>query len=674
MQVIKRDGRVENFDENKIVSAVERACKDVGEDSKAAVSYVTGVISFDTAGRESVTVDEIHGMVEKALMKQHPEVAKAYIIYRQHRTDVRESKSALMDAIAEISAEMHKDNANMGNSAASKMYGIAEAANKHYVLSHLLKAMHAENHKLGRVYINDLGNYQHTINCFFNPIGKMLAQGFDNGIGSIRPPKYIASALALTAIIFQSSQNDMFGGQGIVNFDTALAPYVKAEYEHQGEDWKKTDRAVYQACEAFVHNLNTMRSRPGSQVPFTSVNFGTDTDVFAKIISRNLLRAFIAGLGDGENPLFPNLCFRIKKGVNLTPEDPNYDLFQLALECVGKRIQPRFVFADSPAFPNWCDAATMGCRTLVLSNINGDSSPEARGNIAFNNINLPMLALETPDANAFMRNLEATVEQAIDQLYERYKTVARLKCKDLPFVSQWYQGHEGLGPNDSIEPMMRNGSLSVGFIGLAEALIVLTGKHHGESSASQELGLNIVRTIRRMTDAATQRYHLNFSTFATPSESACYTLLKKTTNRFGIVEKVTDKEYFTNSFHLPVGFHTDIKTKIDTEAPYHLLCNAGAIMYVELGSSPQFNPQGLEQVIRYMSQSGAVYGGINWTHDFCKDCHKQGTFDTACPYCGSTNIRRTAIITGYLAPEDRFNPGKAAELKARASHGGGAIG
>ena len=672
MKVIKRDGRIEEFDEGKIASAIERACKDIGCDSKAPVYYVTGVISLDTAGRDSIQVDEIHDMVERALMERYPDVAKAYIIYRQHRTDVRDSKSALMDAIAEISNEMHKDNANMGNSAASKMYGIAEAANKAYVLSHLLKPIHTQNHKVGRVYINDLGNYQHCPNCFFNPVGKMLETGFDNGIGSIRPPKRISSALALTAIIFQSSQNDMFGGQGIVNFDTALAPYVIAEYRRHDGDIKATEKAVYQACEAFIHNLNTMRSRPGSQVPFTSVNFGTDTEPFAKMISRNLLRAFIAGLGNGENPLFPNLCFRLKEGVNLNPEDPNYDLFQLAIECVGKRIQPRFVFADSPAYPDWSVAASMGCRSLVLSNVNGDPSPEARGNLAFNNINLPMLALETPSLGDFMKNLEETVNQAIDQLYERYKVISRLKPKDVPFISQWYQGHENA--EDNIEPMVRNGSLSVGFIGLAEALIVLTGQHHGESKLSQELGLEIVRTIRRLTDAATQWYHLNFSTFATPSESACYTLLKKTTERFGVIKNVTDREYFTNSFHLPVGFHTDIKTKIDLEAPYHLLCNAGAIMYIELGSSPQFNPQGVEEVIRYMAKSGAVYGGINWTHDFCKDCRKQGTFDEACPYCGSTNIRRTAIITGYLAPEDRFNPGKAAELKARVSHGGGAIG
>jgi ribonucleoside-triphosphate reductase (formate) len=500
--------------------------------------------------------------------------------------------------------------------------------------------------------------------------------------------------MALVAIILQSSQNSMFGGQGIVNFDTDLAPYVKAEHEHWCNHWadyvdgvyidcddfarKHTEKAVYQACEAFVYNMNTMRSRSGAQVTFSSVNFGTDVTLEGRMISRNLLKAYIAGLGNGENPVFPNLCFRVKSGVNLEPGTPNYDIFQLAIECLGKRIQPRFVFADSPAYgDNWEYAATMGCRTAVRTNVNGDANPDARGNLAFNNISLPYVALESTLEKreiiaAFMDNLSTTIDQAIDQLRERYETMCALKVKDFPFISQWYQGHEGLLPNDSIEPMIRNGSLSVGFIGLAECLTVIFGKHHGESKESQKFGLAIVSLIRKKTDAATLRYGLNFSTFATPSESACYTLLKLCRQRFGVIKGVTDAEYFTNSSHLPVDFPCNIETKIDIEAPYHLLCNAGHILYVECPSSPKFNPQGVEAVIGYMSRSGAVYGGINFVNDHCCQCHKDGTFDDGvCPYCGSTDTKRVAIITGYLSTEDRFNPGKAAELKARASHAGG---
>ena len=699
MKVIKRDGRKQGFSKDKIYDAVYQAASRINEDDAAEIAdESSGYIEelFRTATEANlispdITVDEIHDTIELYLMEYYPNIAKEYITYRQQRSNIRESKSNLMQAIEEISGEMHKDNANTNNSAASKMYGIAEAANKKYVLSKLLKPIHAENHKKGKVYINDLGYYQHTFNCFFNPIGEMLKNGFDNGVGKIRSPKRIGSAMALVAIILQSSQNSMYGGQGCISFDTDLVPYVEREYNYWLKHWynevnndkndaeeytkRQTERATYKAAQSFVYNMNTMRSRSGAQVTFSSVNFGTDTSEFGRMISRNLLKAFMAGLGDGENPVFPNLCFRVKSGVNLEPGTPNYDLFRLAIECVGKRIQPRFVFADSPVYPDWTTAATMGCRTAVRSNVNGDVSPDARGNLAFNNISLPYVALEAKENNVnFWDNLEPTVDQAIDQLYERYKVIANLKVKDIPFISQWYQGHEGLQPNDTIEPMVKNGSLSVGFIGLAECLKVLVGKHHGESEEAQRLGLEIVKFMRKKTDEATERYGLNFSTFATPSESACYTLMNLAKRQFGVIEGVTDKEYFTNSSHLPVWFNCDIQKKIDIEAPYHLLCNAGHILYCEAGGSTKFNPEGAEAVIRYMAHSGAVYGGINWSHAFCTDCNYQGSFSGDCPKCGSKNIKETSIITGYLSTIDRFNPGKVAELKSRVSHAGGAIG
>lgn len=700
MNVLKRDGRIQKFDKEKIYEAVYQAASRVDEDEAAEFAEETSdYISSCLSGEQEVTVDHIHDAIEFYLMEYYPSAAKEYITYRHDRTSIRESNSDLMKTIESLSVEMNKDNANTNNSAASKMYGIAEAANKRYVLSKL-KPIHADNHRKGKVYINDLGYYDKTFNCFFNPIGQMLSEGFNNGVGRIRSPKRIGSAMALVAIILQSSQNSLFGGQGCVAFDTDLVPYVEREYDYwkkhydelrkgfmlfpepyesQAHEWtlEQTEESVRQACEAFVYNMNTMRSRSGAQVTFSSVNFGTDTSEFGRMISRNLLKAFMAGLGDGENPVFPNLCFRVKSGVNLEPGTPNYDLFQLAIECVGLRIQPRFVFSDSPAYPDWTTAATMGCRTAVRSNVNGDASPDARGNLAFNNISLPYVALELLELGGlsysdFFKHLETTIDQAIDQLYERYKVISRLKVKDVPFVSDWYQGHEGLFPDDTIEPMVKNGSLSVGFIGLAECLKVLEGKHHGESAEAQQLGLEIVGLIRKKTDEATVKYGLNFSTFATPSESACYTLLKLARDRFGVIEGVTDKEYFTNSSHLPTDFPCDIQKKIDIEAPYHLLCNAGHIGYIEANCSPKFNPQGVEEVIRYMAKSGMVYGGLNWPHDYCNNCHKQGTFkDDICPYCGSSDIKQTRIITGYLSSIDRFNPGKVAELKSRVSHSGG---
>lgn len=680
MKVLKRDGRIEEYDYEKIKVAVKGAADEVG------VNPPTIKVSFK--GKDMVTVDEIHDEVERHLMKAAPVVAKAYILYRQKRTEVREANSTLMKKTASLIHEMNHDNANTGNSPASKMYGIAEAASKDFYLKNI-DATAARNHKLGRIYIHDLGYRNLTFNCFFSPLGKMLKHGFDNGVGTIRSPRRIGTAAALTCIILQSMQNDMFGGQGILHFDTDLAPYVTKENEWQFQQihrvnpsltfeeadalaWKLTDEATYQAMEALVYNLNTMRSRSGAQVPFTSLNFGTDTSKEARMISLNLFKAYDAGLGHGENPIFPNLCYRLQDGINLHPGEPNFDITQAAVKCMGHRIQPRFVFCDSPAYPDKWNAGTMGCRTAVRTNVNGDATPEARGNLAFVTMNLPMFALEADgDVDKFYEILRQATQDAIEELYNRYEVIAHLRKKDVPFVASWYQGSENLKDEDCIEPMIRNGSLSVGFIGLAETLMVLTGHHHGEREESQELGLEIIKSIRQATDEATKKFHLNFSTFATPAESACYTLRNAIVKRFGIIKGITDKEYLTNSFHLPVSFHCDMKKKIDVEAPYHLLCNAGAIFYIELPSSPKFNPDGVLKVLRYMAKSGIVYGGLNYENDFCKDCGYMGTFDGACPKCGSKNIRVVKIITGYLSTIDRFNLGKQAEAADRVSHAGG---
>ena len=590
----------------------------------------------------------------------------------------------ITEKVDDIVKEMNHDNANTQNSAASKMYGIAESLSKPYFLEKI-NPVYAENHRNGKVYINDLGYYGLTWNCFFNPLGKMLEHGFENGVGTIRQPKRISSAVALACIILQSSQNDMFGGQGFLRFDTDLAPYVQREYEYQsglvvGTDinniaMERTEKVVYQAMEAFVYNMNTMRSRSGAQVTFSSVNFGTDTSWQGRMISINLLKAYIAGLGNGENPIFPNLCFKLKDGVNLHEGEPNFDLTELAIECVGKRIQPRFVFCDSEAYRGMPleNIGTMGCRTAVRGNVNGSADTDARGNLFFNTISLPYIALESDcDLVKFEKNFEQTIDEAIGELLERYEVVKNLKVKDVPFVTQWWQGHEGLSPDDTVENMVKNGSLSMGFVGLAECLVALFGKHHGEDTTVRWYGLELIGRMRKATDAATKKYGLNFALFASPAESACYTLLKKARDRFGVVPGVTDKEYFTNSTHLPVGFHCDMKTKIDIEAPYHLLCNAGHIFYIETGTSPKYNPQGVLHLLQYIAKSGVVYGGINWVHDLCNDCGFQGTFTEGhCPKCGSENYKETKIITGYLSTEDHFNPGKVAESRDRISHAGG---
>ena len=692
IKVVKHDGRIEAFNPSKIRKAVIAADTPVN----VAAMLINSIVR-EFKGVETITVDEIHDAVERNLMNMAPEAAKRYILYRQQRSDYRLAGSPLNKEIARLYSEINRDNANAANgSAASKMYSIAEAATKSFNLSNI-NPIHASNHRNGRIYIHDLAYRNITFNCFFNPIGKMLKYGFDNGVGFIRPPKRIGSALALVAIILQSSQNSLFGGQGILNFDSDLAPFVDAELDRQKHSiidnldqtnsvsltvnrkvihslaLQRTEHQVYQAMEAFVYNMNTLRSRSGAQITFSSVNFGTDTSWQARMISHCLLKAFSAGLGNGENPIFPNLCYRLKDGVNLKQGDPNFDITELAIKCVGRRIQPRFVFCDSTAYDGLSlnQIGTMGCRTAIRANVNGDRSPDARGNLAFVTLNLPFIALESQSVDRFLANLNDCLLDAKNELLDRYNTIKLLKKRDIPFVSDWYQGSDGLADDDSIEPMIKNGTLSIGFIGLAECLTALVGKHHGQSEESQKLGLDIVKAIRAFTDQATVDHHLNFSTFATPAESACYTLLQACRKHFGIVKGVTDHDYLTNSFHLPVYFACDAKTKIDIEAPYHLLCNAGAIFYLETERSPKFNPDGILHILQYISKSGIVYGGVNWKHAFCQDCHYEGDFNGSCPKCGSTRVKETAIITGYLSEKHRFNDGKQAELNDRIGHLGG---
>lgn len=696
IKVIKRDGSIEEYTSEKVANSILRA---VYVDADTLDSVVFNV----TARLDNMcSTSDIYYAVLNVLMDEDEHAAMAYRDYHNRHIAYCDDKTDLARQIKKNYTTINKDNANAANgSASSKMHSIAEAAAKEYNLAHM-NPIFANNHRIGRNYIHDCSYRSVTFNCFFNPLGKMLEKGFNNGVGTVRSPKRIGSAVALACIILQSGQSDCFGGQGILNYSADLAPYAKKEYEYQKEQYCKalecdeldsieeatvmenTDRAVYQAMEQFVYNANMMRSRAGGQTVFSSVNFGTETDKWSRMISKNLLKAYIAGLGKGENPIFPNLCYRVKKGVNLYEGDPNFDITKLAIECVGKRIQPRFVFCDSPAYDGMPleHIGTMGCRTAVRDNINGDKSPDARGNLAFNTINLPFIALEAEEEakksgksvlDVFSDKFDKIIDETIDELLDRYNVISHLKKRDIPFVGEWYQGHEGLKDDDIIEPMVKNGSLSIGFIGLAECLTVLIGKHHGESEEAQSLGLEIVGRIRTKADEAKETYHLNFSCFATPAESACYTLLKKVQNRFGKIKGVSDKEYLTNSFHLPVSFECDAKKKIDTEAPYHLLCNAGAIFYVETGAQPKFNPKGMLELIRYINNSGIVYGGINWEQDFCMDCGYQGSFDGNCPKCGSNKIKETKIITGYLSESWRFNAGKAAEAADRISHTGGAL-
>jgi anaerobic ribonucleoside-triphosphate reductase len=489
-KIRKRDGREVSFDDSKITDAIFKAALAVGgEDREQAVSLTLDVLRMlkQQYNGHVFSVEDVQDVVEKVLIeKGHARTAKAYILYRDKRTRMRDAKSELMDVVEDIVRETDRDNANVGNSPSAKMLQIASAASRNYYLSRLLDEDCSLAHQRGDIHIHDLDFYATTLNCLQIPLEELLSNGFDNGHGFIRPPKRPASATALSAIILQSSQNDMYGGQSFPFFDKQLAPYIDGEDEEE----------IYQAMEALVYNLNSMHSRAGSQVPFSSLNLGTDTSEAGRMVIRNLLLAYEAGLGKGENPIFPNIIFRLKKGINFNPEDPNYDLFQLAVRVASKRLNPTFSFMDSSFNKQYGDqVAYMGCRTRVMANRRGPAETTKRGNLSFTTLNLPRLAIKAErNTKKFFSLLDEVIELTLNQLYHRFKVQCRLRVKDIPFVmgQGLYMGSEDLKPDDSIEPAIVNGTLSVGVIGLAETLVALTGYHHGQSEDSQTLGEAII--------------------------------------------------------------------------------------------------------------------------------------------------------------------------------------
>jgi len=449
-----------------------------------------------------------------------------------------------------------------------------------------------------------------------------------------------------------------------------------------------TDRRTYQAMEALVHNLNTMNSRAGAQVPFSSVNYGTDTSPEGRMAIRNLLLATEAGLGNGETPIFPVQIFKVKEGVNYNPGDPNYDLFRLAMQVSAKRLFPNFSFLDAPFNLQYykpgdydTEVAYMGCRTRVIGNVY-DRSRETtcgRGNLSFTSINLPRIGIEAKgDMDRFYRLLDDRIDLVIRQLLHRFKIQCSKKVYNYPFLmgqGVWIDS-EKLGPQDSVAEVLKHGTLSVGFIGLAECLTALTGRHHGESDESQKLGLEIVGHMRRRLDEESQTRGLNFTLLATPAEGLSGRFVRMDRRKYGFIKGVTDREYYTNSFHIPVYYPIKAYRKIALEAPYHALCNAGHISYVELDGDTSRNLEAFESVIRYMKECGIGYGSVNHPVDRDPVCGYNGVIDNVCPKCGRSEadggpkFERIRRITGYLVGTiDRWNNAKRAEEGDRVKHG-----
>lgn len=458
----------------------------------------------------------------------------------------------------------------------------------------------------------------------------------------------------------------------------------KFAFKHAGAE---TDRATYQAMEAFVHNLNTMHSRAGAQIPFSSINYGMDTTPEGRMVIRNVLLATEAGLGNGETPIFPIHIFKVKEGVNYNPGEPNYDLFKLACRVSAKRLFPNFSFIDAPYNLQYykpghpeTEVAYMGCRTRVMAN-SYDPTREivnGRGNLSFTSVNLPRIAiLSNHNIDFFFEQLDRKIDLVIDQLLDRFELQAQKKARNYPFLMQqgiWLDS-DNLKPDDEVREVLKHGTLTMGFIGLAETLKALTGYHHGESKEAQNLGLEIVGYMRQRMDQATKKHGMNFSLIATPAEGLSGRFVRMDAEKFGKIPGVTDREYYTNSFHIPVYYDISAWDKIKLEAPYHALTNGGHISYVELDGDPTENLDAFEQVVRCMKESGIGYGSINHPVDRDPVCGYTGIIGDTCPLCGRSehdgheNFERIRRITGYLVGSvDRFNNAKKAEVRDRVKH------
>jgi len=450
---------------------------------------------------------------------------------------------------------------------------------------------------------------------------------------------------------------------------------------------KSTDRDTYKAMVALVHNLNTMHSRAGAQVPFSSINYGMDTSAEGRMVIKNVLLALEAGLGNGETPIFPIHVFRVKEGVNYNPEDANYDLFKLACRVSSKRLFPTFAFLDAPFNLKYyeegrpeTEVAYMGCRTRVAANIYDPSNEtiHGRGNLSFTSINLPRIGLRSnEDLEEFFSELDQKIDLAAEQLLERFEIQANKKVRNYPFLmgEGIWMGSDKLGPDDKVGEVLKHGTLAIGFIGLAECLVALTGKHHGQSEEAKELGFKIISHMRQRVDKWANDHKLNFSLLATPAEGLCGRFVKIDRKLFGEREDITDKEYYTNSFHVPVGYDISAFEKINLEAPYHELTNAGHITYVEMDGDMAKNQDAFEKIIRHMKESGVGYGSINHPVDRDPACGYTGIINDECPSCkrseGDVPFERIRRITGYLVGTlDRFNNAKLAEVRDRVKHGG----
>jgi ribonucleoside-triphosphate reductase (formate) len=731
-RVKKRDGRVVEFNNQKIVAAILKAMDvtDSGEDIVLAAKIAD---TISRSPKEEMSVEEIQDCVEMELMKSpRKEVAKKYIAYRNKRSMARNAKSnEIFQEIIDAQAnDITRENANMNaDTPAGMMMKFASEATKAYVDSCMLSEDVRDAVKNGYIHIHDKDYYPtKSLTCIQHPLDKILEHGLKAGHGESRPAKRIETASVLACISMETVQNEMHGGQAIPAFDYYLAPYVRKTFQEELkkigafenkdysylndvkiDDYIKRDLTgmlsderiiqhcvnqtvgrVHQSMEAFVHNMNTIHSRGGNQVVFSSINYGTDTSAEGRCIIREILNTTYEGVGNGSTAIFPIQIWKKKRGISYLPTDRNYDLYRFACKVSARRFFPNFLNLD--ASYNQDDAwkeddprryehevATMGCRTRVYSNKFGPKTSIGRGNLSFTTVNIVRIAIEAMGIAdkeeriaKFFEKLDWALDIAAKQLNERFDFQKTALKKQFPLLMNGlWLGSENLSENDTIESVINQGTLSIGFIGLAETLIALIGKHHGESAEAQELGLRIIKHMSERVEGYSETYQHNFTFFATPAEGLSGRFTRMDRKKFGIIPGVTDKEYYTNSSHIPVYFHCTPQHKAEIEGPYHKYENAGHIFYVEIDGDATHNPEAIMSIVDLMDKYDIGYGSVNHNRNRCLDCGYEDATEglEECPHCHGHNIDTLQRITGYLVgTTNRWNSAKLAELKDRVVH------
>ena len=729
MKVIKRNGELQEFDFNKIKIAIEKAFKATGRPGVPSILFENLEHWFNimSDGLETTSVEKIQDIVEKHLMfEKYFEVAKAYILYRDKHATLRETETRkLFESIINVEKnDVTRDNANMNaDTPAGMMMKFSAETTKPFVDKYILSKEAKDAVDNNYIHIHDKDYYlTKSFTCLQHPLDRIFESGFRIGHGEARAPKRIETAAMLAVISLESVQNEMHGGQAIPAFDFYMAPYVRATYIEEIkklEEFTKKDyshlynaeihdfvemdmdgyigdnahiirtavnntvKRVHQAMESFIHNCNTIHSRGGNQVTFSSINYGTDTSAEGRCIIRELLKSTYNGVGNGCTAVFPIQIMKIKEGVNLNPGDPNYDLYAQSWKVSARRFFPNYLNLDASFNKDYAwnkddkrrfehEVATMGCRTRVYENINGPKTSIGRGNLSFTTINLVKLALENKDdIPGFINSVRKYADICGQQLLDRYNFQKTALKKQFPLLmSGMWNGSEELDFNDSVEKVISQGTLGIGFIGLAEALIVLTGKHHGESNDAQELGLQTITNINQVVQDWKIKTNLNYAVLATPAEGLSGKFTGKDRKQFGEIPGVTDKDYYTNSNHVPVYYHCTPKHKAEIEGPYHRLTTGGHIFYVECDGDITKNPDVVDSIVRIGMKNDCGYISINHSQARCPKCNYEANdADTKeCPYC---HIKMDILqrITGYLVgTTDRWNSGKLAELNDRIQH------